>query len=118
MSLHHRFDIFYEGLNNALGEINAQITTFTDTFSPINAILDAQRDTKLALDGIQLGLGILAAFTLSSWFQNLNFFKNNPNFLGVTVSVNPTETGKSDLRRLMVIQGDISYQFIGTSCKA
>ena len=82
--MHIYFDTFYEGLRNALTEVIGDIGSFTDTFSPITDLIEEQKEQKLTFDALQLGMGILAGFTFSSWFQKSTFFRNNPNYLGVT----------------------------------
>lgn len=99
-----------------------QIGTFTDTFSPISELIDEQKEEKLTLDGIQLGLGIVAGFTFSSWFQKLKFFQDNPNYLGIvgdtTASVIGTAFGfvkdAMDSESSLPIQNNISSHVVET----
>lgn len=69
--------------------------SFTDTFSPISDLISEQREQKLTFDAIQMGLGILAGFTFSSWFQKLSYFKRNPHNLGVTGDTTQVVIGTS-----------------------
>lgn len=81
--LHDYFDTFYEALDKAARAVADDIGSFTDTFSPVMKLVNEQKQQKLTFDALQLSMGIFAGFTFSSWFQKSEFFKNNPNYLGI-----------------------------------
>lgn len=61
VGLHSMYDRLWRGIDGARTNVLFSVGTFVETLSPINEDIKDQRELKIALDGIQIGLTLLVS---------------------------------------------------------